>query len=564
MAFQSRLLHYLPPVLQTEAEANQFPLDDFLRAFGKILVGIDATEHESFDLARNTEPNEHEALEQMIAGMHELFDPWSVQADFLPWLASWVALEFPTLRNQPLWDEYQQRRAVADMTEVYRQRGLKAGLKHSVSLHTLGEGRPRIAIDDGSLLLFCRPQPNLQAPVHTLVSWGVVEETDSSIEGLVHPWCLVFLPNGDLIVGDKGLAAKGQLKSIKAQLWRLTPQNDWNATGILDNTKNLEPISICLGPGGNLFVLNGPNRVSLFEVENSSTETGKYSYKTAIDITASTNDAIKLTWPVAMAAEQTEGKLHLYILDRGSSDLSGDARPKIVVVKRESAKEYSITNHPVIGIIEPLSMILLDSRELLIGDGGKHDEPNSNLFKISAERPEEDLKNWIGEALPGKDNPLVAPIALSQSDNGQIYVVDAGLRPWAIIPGDTFLSQVARDAAIYVVKSEKESIELASEPGQLVYPTGMAWHDGTLFIADPGFVFTVLPDGPRWRARRHEFAVIVHFLNDALPEENKTQTEFLNRVLGTIRAILQRDKPAHTVFTLVPEVGSFVPKGNEQ
>ena len=145
MTDQSRFLRYLPPVLEAAAETNQLPLGDLLRVFEKILTGVDDSERMLHLPAGETEDHPHEALKQVIDNLYRLFDPWSIQPDVLPWLtsypdflswlASWVALDFPTLQGKPLWDEYQQRRAVADMASVYKQRGLKAGLKHLSLIH---------------------------------------------------------------------------------------------------------------------------------------------------------------------------------------------------------------------------------------------------------------------------------------------------------------------------------------------------------------------------------------------------------------------------------------------
>ena len=57
-----------------------------------------------------------------------------------------------------------------------------------------------------------------------------------------------------------------------------------------------------------------------------------------------------------------------------------------------------------------------------------------------------------------------------------------------------------------------------------------------------------------WRARRHEFAVIVHFPRAALPEDEQVRERVVRHVLGDIRAIVNREKPAHTVFTVFSEV----------
>ena len=61
---------------------------------------------------------------------------------FLPWLASWVALDFPTLQGEPLWDEYQRRKVTSQIAQVYRQRGLKSGLASYLDLYAVGPAGP--------------------------------------------------------------------------------------------------------------------------------------------------------------------------------------------------------------------------------------------------------------------------------------------------------------------------------------------------------------------------------------------------------------------------------------
>ena len=92
--------------------------------------------------------------------------------EFLPWLASWVALEFPTLQDKPLWDEYQQRKATEEIARIHRLRGLKQGLNLSLDLFSVIRTRPRVAIDDGNKLLTTTPVPDALAPVTALVIPG--------------------------------------------------------------------------------------------------------------------------------------------------------------------------------------------------------------------------------------------------------------------------------------------------------------------------------------------------------------------------------------------------------
>ena len=159
---QSSYVRLLPPVLwERDPSPPAFSLGAMLQVFEKLLTGID-------DGASITHENhEHPSIAAEIEALPELYDPWRTKAAFLPWLASWVALEFPAI-----WNEYQQRKMTAQMVEIYSLRGLRDGLQEYLDLYTLAATRPRIAIDDGSRLLTTRLAPGAFSALTTLVSQG--------------------------------------------------------------------------------------------------------------------------------------------------------------------------------------------------------------------------------------------------------------------------------------------------------------------------------------------------------------------------------------------------------
>ena len=103
---KSRLLDYLPAIYQDPGYPGlgQFltPFDDVLRGFSDLLAEID-----------------------------RYFDPARTDADFLPWLATWVAL---ALDEQ--WDEAKRRQLIAEAVELYRWRGTIKGLKRYLKIYT--------------------------------------------------------------------------------------------------------------------------------------------------------------------------------------------------------------------------------------------------------------------------------------------------------------------------------------------------------------------------------------------------------------------------------------------
>src|SRR6478672_1956387 len=144
---RSSYLRYLPPLYsEVDLPRPQFSLGAVLRIFEKILTGIDDGVEISHAPAPTpgaaVDAHVHPSIGAEISTLHELFDPWKTPAQFLPWLASWVALEFPELQGEPLWDEYQRRKVTSQIAQIYRQRGLKAGLNQYLDLYAVGPTRP--------------------------------------------------------------------------------------------------------------------------------------------------------------------------------------------------------------------------------------------------------------------------------------------------------------------------------------------------------------------------------------------------------------------------------------
>jgi len=130
----------MPSVLLDDLPAiySQDPfLGQFLLAFEKLLLGINDT----VTMPPAGVPSRPLGLEQIIAGMAMYFDPAATPAEFLPWLASWVAL---TLRAD--LDETHQRDFLARVVQRYRRRGTAGNMADLLSIFTAG--RPVVTEDD--------------------------------------------------------------------------------------------------------------------------------------------------------------------------------------------------------------------------------------------------------------------------------------------------------------------------------------------------------------------------------------------------------------------------------
>jgi len=104
----SSFLHYLPPVLWQGAGGQTQLLQRFLHIFEDIVAGI----------------------EKQVDDMPKLFDPWETKSEFLPWLASWVALQL-----DPAWSERQARSLIRHIVSIYKQRGTLRGLQRYLQIY---------------------------------------------------------------------------------------------------------------------------------------------------------------------------------------------------------------------------------------------------------------------------------------------------------------------------------------------------------------------------------------------------------------------------------------------
>lgn len=112
----------------------------FLKNFEKLLTGIDdgvVTVEADPDGAVSVRPVV--SIEEIMARIHEFFDPLFTppvfdrpgdEAAFVAWLSGWVAL----VQNQT-WDLRSQRRLLARIVPLYRQRGTRDGMEEYLRIY---------------------------------------------------------------------------------------------------------------------------------------------------------------------------------------------------------------------------------------------------------------------------------------------------------------------------------------------------------------------------------------------------------------------------------------------
>jgi phage tail-like protein len=546
----SSYLRYLPPVLwQNEPAPPEFSLGAMLRIFEKVLTGID----DGVRVDHNG--HSHPAITDLVDRQHQLFDPWRTPPEFLPWLASWVGLQFPTLQGQQLWDEYQQRKATAEIAGIDRLRGLRAGLNQYLELFAVGQTRPRVTLDDGRRLLVTRPVPNRLAPLAGLVTQGPVLSGGLAAgpvvsEGLVRPWCVTPAPDGSLFVGDIGVPGSVSLP-LKSRVWRISATGGYDLTGtpphpqplVTESTIQQQIVALAVRPAGsglpeNLYMVDRSGKLYALPapyVGQSATQVGT--------VAPGGNTTI---WPVAMAVD-TNGDL--LVLDRGDGPGTSNP-PKIITVK---PSPFTVTRKNLTTVSEPLSLLVQPDGKLVIGDGGNQEPTGPAQIPGNLVQVTRSGGNWTETAMLPAANPLVAPTGIARIDS-RLYVLDAGLKPFAPPNIDPFVLSAAEPARVYAVDPGTSTVTPATESGNLAFPTGMTAVGGRLFVCDPGQpeVAGLIPVWSRLLPCR--FDVVIHFVDSRLPSDPDQRSTVQRQVVGNIRAIVERQKPAHSLWNLVTAI----------
>ena len=73
----------------------------------------------------------NQKIENRLSSIHELFDPYTTDSEFVGWLASWVGLVMA-----PEWDDDARRRWVRQAPKLYARRGTRACLIHLIKMFT--------------------------------------------------------------------------------------------------------------------------------------------------------------------------------------------------------------------------------------------------------------------------------------------------------------------------------------------------------------------------------------------------------------------------------------------
>ena len=122
---ESKYLQYLPSIYQRGKEdSSQVFLGNFLKAFEKIFSGIND--------GVSIDGKPVEGIEEILDNIHYYFDPGETPAEFLKWLAGWVAL---TLKESEDWSEPKKRELISQIVPLYQKRGTKEGLEEYLKIY---------------------------------------------------------------------------------------------------------------------------------------------------------------------------------------------------------------------------------------------------------------------------------------------------------------------------------------------------------------------------------------------------------------------------------------------
>jgi phage tail-like protein len=352
MPAQSSYLRYLPQVLWSNESGFEPFLGEALCVFEKILTGIpDGVPIRSGEV-------EYPPLKQVIDRLPELFNPWSTRPEFLPWLASWVALELETG-----WTAYQKRRLITEIMSIYRLRGLQAGLHAYLDVYVQTPARPRIAIDDGSALLRATLNDDGTAALSTIANSQVVSfpsrpGTGASRTILIRPSAIAVDSANHYFVVDQGIEQddSGTEAPRFPALWRVSSTGEVPYVSAAPLPLPRPVDDGALYQTATAAVVDNFDRCSVISVGEPSSINSRRSalvrlappdYQRTVVISQTTTPRLPAVRPVDMVLD---GAQNFVILDRGAHLISEPpsgfpAAPKIVVV-REDGGGVTVQEHP--------------------------------------------------------------------------------------------------------------------------------------------------------------------------------------------------------------------------
>src|SRR5262245_18778636 len=497
MPVQSSYLRHLPQVLWSSESDPEPLLGQALCVFEKILTGI------ADGVPIRSDGAEYLPIKEVIDELPKLFKSWNTRPEFLPWLASWVALDL-----EPTWTEYQKRKLITEIVSIYRLRGLEAGLHAYLDIYVQTPARPRIAIDDGSALVCARIKEDGTAVLSTVaysqvVSFSPTGTGPATIRTmLIRPSAIAADSTNHYFVVDQGVDEddSGNEALRFPALWRVSSTGEVPYTSaspsplpkpIDDGALYRTVTAAVVDNFDRCSVISVGDPTSINSVRSSLVRLAPPDYKRTVVSAQTTTPRLPAVRPVDMVLDAAQ---NFVILDRGAHLISEPpsgfpAAPKIVVV-REGGAGVTVEQHPLANVAEPTALIMEPGGTFIVADA------SDQFADSSSSRPGDlvrvDPANaWSATSLlaelPPDSNPLVFPTALAWENQHSLLVCDAGLR-WRF-EGDQSNRSMAEPATIYRVdlRQRPPTIVRITRDRRLVSPTKMTLdRRGDLIIADRG------------------------------------------------------------------------------
>jgi phage tail-like protein len=556
MPEQSSYLRYLPQVLWSSESDPEPLLGQALCVFEKILTGI------ADGVPIRSGGAEYPPIKEVIDALPKLFSSWSTRPEFLPWLASWLALDL-----EPTWTEYQKRKLITEIVSIYRLRGLEAGLHAYLDIYVQTPARPRIAIDDGSALLCAKFKNDGTATLSTVASSQVVSFSPPGTGSgttrtmLIRPAAIAVDSTNHYFLVDQGVEEddSGNEALRFPALWRVPstgevpyasasplPLPDPVDDGVLYRTATATVVDNF----DRCSVISVGDPASINSVRSALVRLAPPDYQRTVVIAQNTTPRLPAVRPVDMVLDAAQ---NFVILDRGAHLISEPPSgfppaPKIVVV-RESGAGVTTEQHPLANVAEPTALVMEPGGTFIVADAS--DQFAESSISTPGDLVRVDPANaWSTTSLlaelPKEANPLVFPAALAWASEHSLLVCDVGLR-WRF-EGDQSNRSMAEPAAIYRIDLLRRppTIVRITNDRRLVSPTKIALdRRGNLIIADRGEALRGLSIKRNWRARPSEFGVIVHF-----SRKRPTTNDERNRIRRGIGRVLEEQKPGHAAWWL--------------
>jgi phage tail-like protein len=487
-------------------------------------------------------------FESRIDLLFTLFNPWRTRTDFLPYLASWVALDL-----QPEWNEYQKRKLIAEMAGIYQLRGLKQGIYTQLDIYAVSAARPRIVVDDNEAVFHAVFSEDGKAALRAVAHSNTVSPPSvpaQTVTVLLHPTGIAVDSQNFYFVSDPGSFGYSISLAVPraAALWRMTANGDINygpAVGPL-----VAPMPKPIFTGAPLeqpmaVVVDGADRVSVVDTGNYMFAVQKLSgiYRFAPPTYAITTVINQTTAPVLPAVHPVDmildGGGNFVILDRGfhpfGNPPAGASAPQIVVV---SEGPLAAATHTLGTVSEPTAIIMDASGRFIVADAQlQGSAAAADLVRVDP------AGGWTATSLLGAvaNNPLIFPTGMVWETDSVLLVSDTGVR-WGFV-GDSSNRVMAEEPHLYRVDLSQAPpvISQVTNQRQLVRPTRMGRdRNGRILVVDAG-EFPSDIGSRSWRAGANEFGVAVLFSN-----QRPTSFDDRNLFRRGVVSVVDSQMPAHT------------------